>query len=159
MKKLLLIVAAGVLGQTTMASAATDWTPYLKPMLSGCDYINVTENLPKKYKAAIASKKVKGNPKIEGEEVITTYTLKNSTAFCQPLSKVEYLQGYEWSSTTLYFKDNRFMTLRPQFKLPKLDEYSQITSNNAEGYDIEMGGYLYLKFDKKDKSITCGSGV
>lgn len=159
MKKLLLIMAVGFLGQSTLASAATDWTPYLKPMLSGCDYINVTKNLPKKYKASIAGKKIKGNHKNEGEEVITTYTLKNSTAFGQPLSKVEYLQGYEWSSTSLYFKDNKFTTLRPQFKLPKLDEYSQVTSDNAEGYEVEDGGYLYLKFDKKDKSITCGSGV
>lgn len=159
MKKLLLMVAVGFLAQSTLASAATDWTPYLKPMLSGCDSVRIAEGIPKKYKASIASKKVKGNPDNEGEEIITTYTLKNATAFGQPLAKVEYLQGYEWSSTSLYFKDNKFTKLRPQFKLPKLDEYSQVTSNNAEGYEIEDGGYLYLTFDKKDKSISCGSGI
>ncbi len=159
MKKLLLMVAVGFLGQSTLISAATDWTPYLKPMLSGCDSIRIAEGIPKKYKASIASKKVKGNPDNEGEEIITTYTLKNATAFGQPLAKVEYLQGYEWSSTSLYFKDNKFMALRPQFKIVKPVDDAKIVKNDASSYELEMGGYLYLKFDKKDKSITCGSGI
>lgn len=161
MKALLLAISVGILATTASAnaSAATDWTPYLKPMLSGCNYLNITDNLPSKYKASITNKKTTGNPNNEGEEVITTYTLKNATAFGQPLQKVEYLQGYEWSHTKLYFKDAKFMALRPQFKLPELDEYSEVTKNNANGYEIEMGSYLYLDFDKKDNSITCGDGV
>ena len=105
MKKMVFVLGAFLLGHTAVANAATDWTPYLKPMLSGCDYVNPTEKLPTRYKASIASKKIKGNPKIEGEEVYTTYTLKDSTAFGQPLLKVEYLQGYEWYHLKLYFKD------------------------------------------------------
>lgn len=163
MKKLLIVLSTAFLGQTTLAHAATDWTPFLKPMLSGCGYVNPTDKLPTRYKRSIVSKKVKGNPRIEGEEVVTTYTVKGATAFGQPLLKVEYLQGYEWYHLRLYFKDAKFTTLRPQFKLPKIDkqanEYSQVTKNNTSGYEVEDGGYLTLTFDPKQKTITCGGGV
>lgn len=163
MKKALIFLAIAFLGQTTLANAATDWTPYLKPMLSGCDYVDPTDKLPARYKTSIASKKVKGNPKIEGEEVVTTYTLKGATAFGQPLLKVEYLQGYEWYHLRLYFKDAKFTTLRPQFKLPKFNEenaeYSEVIKNNASGYEVESGGYLSLIFDAKQRTITCDGGV
>lgn len=59
MKKTLFIFAAFLLSHTTIANAATDWTPYLKPMLSGCEYLDVNEKLPKPYKASVVSKKVK----------------------------------------------------------------------------------------------------
>lgn len=163
MKKALIVLGMVFLGHTVVANAATDWTPYLKPVLSGCDYVNPTEKLPARYKASIASKKVKGNPKNEGEEVYTTYTLKDSTAFGQPLLKVEYLQGYEWYHLRLYFKDGKFTTLRPQFKLPKINkdqaEYTQVVKNDKSGYEVEDGGYLSLVFDQKQKSITCAGGV
>ena len=163
MKKALIVLGMVFLGHTAVANAATDWTPYLKPVLSGCGYVNPTEALPTRYKASIASKKVKGNPKIEGEEVYTTYTLKDSTAFGQPLLKVEYLQGYEWYHLKLYFKDAKFTTLRPQFKLPKINkdqaEYTQVVKNDKSGYEVEDGGYLSLVFDQKQKSITCAGGV
>ena len=163
MKKVFFILGTFLLGHTATANAATDWTPYLKPVLSGCGYVNPTEALPTRYKASIASKKVKGNPKIEGEEVYTTYTLKDSTAFGQPLLKVEYLQGYEWYHLKLYFKDAKFTTLRPQFKLPKINkdqaEYTKVVKNDKSGYEVEDGGYLSLVFDQKQKSITCAGGV
>lgn len=163
MKKELIVLGMVFLGHTAVANAATDWTPYLKPVLSGCGYVNPTEALPTRYKASIASKKVKGNPKIEGEEVYTTYTLKDSTAFGQPLLKVEYLQGYEWYHLKLYFKDAKFTTLRPQFKLPKINkdeaEYTKVVKNDKSGYEVEDGGYLSLVFDQIQKSITCAGGV
>lgn len=163
MKKAFIVLGMMFLGHSAVANAATDWTPYLKPILSGCDYVNPTEALPTRYKSSIASKKVKGNPKNEGEEVYTTYTLKDATAFGQPLLKVEYLQGYEWYHLRLYFKDAKFTTLRPQFKLPKINkdeaEYTKVVKNNKNGYEIEDGGYLSLVFDQKQKSITCAGGV
>lgn len=168
MRKLLIVLSVAFLGQSTLAHAATDWTPYLKPMLSGCGYLNPTDKLPTRYKSSIASKRVKTDPETydiigyEGD-TITTYSLKNATAFGQPLLKVEYLQGYEWYHLRLYFKDTKFITLRPQFKLPKIDkqanEYSQVTKNNTSGYEVEDGGYLTLTFDPKQKTITCGGGV
>lgn len=102
MKKVLIAFSITFLAQTTIAYAATDWTPYLKQMMLGCDFPTLKDNLPSRYKASIASKKVKGNPKIEGEDIYTTYTLRNATAFGQPLSKVEYLTGWEWGHLKLY---------------------------------------------------------
>lgn len=159
MKKLLLAAAVGLLGQTTVANAATDWTPIFKPMLSGCEDVNVATNLPSKYKVSIASKKVKGNPDNETEAITTTYTLKNATAFGQSLSKVEYIQEYEGRLLTLYFKNDKFMALRPQFKPPVLDEYSEITRNDANGYEFSEFGYLSLDFNEKAKTISCAAGL
>ena len=153
--------AVEITGQ--VPSDETDWTPYLKPMMTGCNYPNPTENLPKLYKGSIANKKVKVDQAnaIDGYgETITTYTLKNATAFGQPLLKIEYLQGYEWGSLELYFKDTKFTALRPQFKLPKVNEADSegytVIENNSEGYTVDDGMWeTILKFDKKRKSIIC----
>lgn len=153
--------AVEITGQ--ILSDETDWTPYLKPMMTGCNYPNPTENLPKLYKDSIANKKVKVDQAnaIDGYgETITTYTLKNATAFGQPLLKIEYLQGYEWGSLELYFKDTKFTALRPKFKLPKINEADsegyQVIENNSEGYTVDDGMWeTILKFDKKRKSIIC----
>ena len=161
MKKAVVILGFVLLG--SMANAATDWTPYLKPMMTGCSYPNPTEKLPKLYKDSIASKKVKVDQAnaIDGYgETITTYTLKNATAFGQPLLKIEYLQGYEWTSLELYFKDTKFLALRPKFKLPIPDENESegyhVIKNNSEGYTVDDGMWeTILKFDKKSKSIIC----
>lgn len=168
MKKLSIVLGMVLLGHTAIANAATDWTPYLKPMMSGCDFPNPTDKLPARYNASVVSKKVKIDPEdydiigYRGDK-ITTYTLKNATAFGQPLLKLEYLAGYEWGHLKLYFKDTKFTALRPQFKLPKVDNYPsdplQVMKNNASGYEVEEMGYTNLIFDRKEKSITCFSGL
>ena len=168
MKKSLIFLSVVFLAQTTLANAATDWTPYLKPMMSGCEHPNPTDKLPAPYKASIASKKVRINPDdydisdYEGDK-FTTYNLKNATAFGQPLLKVEYMQGYEWSHLKLYFKDTKFIALRPQFKLPIFykSQYGVLPDiiNNNNGYQTYQDFYANLTFDKKDKSITCFSGL
>lgn len=163
MKRAVMILGVIFLGHTTIANAATDWTPYLKPMMSGCNYPNPTEKLPTRYKTSIASKKVRVDKTnaIDGYgETFTTYTLKNSTAFGQPLLKIEHLQGYEWGHLKLYFKDTKFTALRPQFKLPKVDDVMNegfhIMQNNDSGYKIDDGMWeTNLNFDKKQKTITC----
>lgn len=159
-----MIVGVALLGQAAMgnaANAATDMTAYFKPMLAGCDYPAMGNGIPAKYKAAVANKKVKGNPKVEGEDVITTYTFKNATAFGQPLLKAEHLQGYEWGHMKLYFKNASFTNLRSQFKPPKAEEGFTLHENNAQGYDYSADGTIYteLTFDKKEKSILCSSGI
>jgi hypothetical protein len=162
MKKVVIALGVLLLGHTASASTATDWTPYLKPMLSGCGYVNPTKELPARYKASITSKNIKGDSGFEDDGLYTTYTLKNSIAFGQPLVKVEYLQGHEWYHLKLYFKDAKFKTLRSQFKLPKIDvdeaEYTKVVKNDKEGYDIRTEGYLNLMFDRKQKTITCEAG-
>lgn len=168
MKKTLIVLSVALLGQVTFAQAATDWTPHLKPMLSGCSFSNDPDKLPARYKTSIASKKVRidsgdyGVDDYEGD-TITTYHLKNATAFGHPLSKVEYLQGCEWGHLKLYFKDSKFTALRPQFKLPKSNQrsggYNTVTKNNASGYEAEDMGYVTLAFNPKEKSIVCDRGL
>lgn len=160
MKKTLMIVGVALLGQAVMgnaANAATDMTAYFKPMLAGCDYPIISEGIPAKYKAAVANKKVKGNSESDGE-VYTTYTFKNATAFGQPLLKAEYLQGMEWGGLKLYFKDTKFMTLRPQFKPPKLEGNLKVVKNNALGYEVNGESYTVLEFNKTKKTISCDAG-
>ncbi|MDO5770238.1 MAG: hypothetical protein Q4P13_12100 [Psychrobacter sp.] len=164
-KKTLIILGIALLGQSAMsnvANAATDWTPYFESMQNGCEFPDPREGVPSKYKASIVSNKVKSNLNDIGDDddkIITTYTLKNATAFGQPMTKFEYLQGYEWSQLKLYFKNEDFIKLRPRFKLPELDEPSVVTKNDNSGYDVDIGGIMYLEFDKKGKSIACGFGI
>ena len=143
----------------TANESLTDWTPYLQTMLSDCSYPSINKGLPAKYRASVVKVTQQGNPNIEGEEVITTYHLNNASTFGLPLNKIEYLQGYEWKHLQLYFPDSRFMALRPYFKLPQLGEYTTIEQNDANGYEVSEVGYVYLKFDKSNNSITCGSGL
>ena len=168
MKKAVIIFGVIFLGQMTTANAATDWTPYLKPMMLGCQYPDPTDKLPARYKASIASKKVRVDPDnndilyYEGDK-FTIYNLKNATAFGQPLLKVEYMQGYEWSHLKLYFKDTKFTALRPQFKLPKFDTTLGFRKpeiiNNSSGYKTYQESRKELTFNKKEKSITCYGGL
>ena len=159
MKKSLIILGIAFLGQTTIVNAATDWTPYLKPMLLGCDEDLQYTDIPNRYKASIANKKVKGDLNDERDEIIITYTLKDSTAFGMPLAKIEVLSGYEWGHLILFFKDNKFKTLRPKFKLPKINSvHMKVLENNASGYEIKMSEdqrNRSLIFNTKQKTITC----
>jgi len=165
MKRAIITLGIIFLGHTTIANAATDWTPYLKPMLSGCNYPDPTKNLPSSYKTSIVDKQVKiGKDTYDiigykGDK-ITTYSLKNATAFGQPLLKVQHLQHYEGGHLKLYFKDTKFTALRPRFKLPTLDNNGtgmlQVRKNDANGYEVEDDMWVtYLKFDRINKTITC----
>lgn len=164
-----MVLSVALLGQSTLAQAATDWAPYVRSMMSGCSFPNpVDEGLPPIYNKSVISKKVKVDPEdydivgYKGDS-ITTFNLKNATAFGYPLLKVEQLQGYEWQHLKLYFKDTEFTSLRPRFKLPLPEdqEYSSmfVKKNDASGYDVEELGYISLNFDTEDKSITCYMGL
>lgn len=169
MKKALMVLSVALLGQITLAQAATDWAPYVRSMMSGCSFPNPAyEGLPPLYNKSVVSKKVKVDSEdydivdYEGD-TITTFNLKNATAFGYPLLKVEQLQGYEWGHLKLYFKDTEFTSLRSSFKLPLPEdpEYSPlfVKKNDASGYDVEDIGYISLNFDIEDKSITCYGGL
>ncbi|WP_299065629.1 hypothetical protein [uncultured Psychrobacter sp.] len=135
---------------------STDWTPYLRPMQTGCDLPNL-DQIPSQYRSSISNIQRQGNPNIEGQDVTTIYNLTNATAFGYPLQKIEKLQGYEWGHVSLYFKDSGFAALRSQFKLPStLDEFATIQKNDASGYTIDYGmGGSGLVFDAQKRTITC----
>ena len=143
----------------TPKSEITDWTFYLAPMQEGCNYPYMSSNVPYALKKSVDSVYTKGNPEMEGDEVTYYFNLKNAVAFGYPITRVEYLQGYEWSHLKVVFADSSFTRLRPSFKLPKTDEYASVEKNNSSGYELGDVPYLFLNFDTKDNSITCGSGV
>ena len=147
-------------GNTQSTAQVTDWTFYLAPMQQGCKYPYMSSNVPQVLKKSVDSVNRKGNPELEGDEVTYYFNLKNAVAFGYPITRVEYLQGYEWSHLKVVFADSSFTRLRPSFKLPEINsEFMSVEKNNSEGYEVETGGYVFLDFDTKDNSITCGSGV
>lgn len=140
-------------------SEITDWTFYLAPMQEGCNYPHMSKDNPQVLRKSVENVYRKGNPELEGDEVTYYFNLKNAIAFGYPITRIEYLQGYEWSHLKVVFADSRFTNLRPSFKLPKIDEDATVLKNNAAGYDIESYGYTALEFNTADNSITCSSGV
>lgn len=132
--------------------ATTDWTPKLKPMLAGCEGMNLYE-LPKSYQSAIVKKIEQSDGDTEDDPYYMTYMLKDSVAFGQPISRIKlasYDSGY---GTTIYFKNADFIKLRPLFKLPKVSaSEAKSVKNTKLGYQAAMTN---LTFNPKDKSITC----
>jgi len=136
-----------------------DWTPFLKPMMSGCRFPSLYQQLPKIYRQSIDSIDKKGDPTLEEDSFTTTYKLKNTIAFEHPIVRIEHIEGYEWSSIKLFFEDSDFIKLRSQFEPPKIDEYSEVVENNSLGYEHISGAYTTLKFNTEQKSIACESGI
>lgn len=153
MKSISLIILAAFLTLPIISNAATDWAPKFDPMLNGCGYIDLDYQLEPIYKSAIAKKTHKVSP-IKGSEeerVHDTVLFKNSIAFGQPIQRFELYSldgGYNY---TLYFKNNDFVKLRPLFKLPT-DTEGQEIKKTSTGYETPV---FSLKFNTKDKSITC----
>ncbi|WP_227430307.1 hypothetical protein [Psychrobacter sp. I-STPA6b] len=131
-------------------STSTDWTAKLKPMTEGCASVEMY-SLSQTLKESIVNQKMEH----QNNEEITTYTLENATAFGQPLSKIEQMQSLEWGHMRLYFKNNQFMSLRSQFKLP-VDDYGDVVRNDTMGYQVGEGMLVVsLRFDGEQKTITC----
>lgn len=130
-------------------------------MQKGCDFPDPTKDLPALYRASIVKKTVKGNRKFEDEPIDTTYYLKDATVFGVPLKAIEYHQGYEDSAMLLYFYDNGFVKLRPQFKLPMAAERQiEISRNNARGYEAnDEALFIKLSFDLRSKVIACSQAT
>ncbi|MUG32387.1 MULTISPECIES: hypothetical protein [Psychrobacter] len=138
----------------------TDWTFYLAPMQQGCEYPYITDNFPNELRKSVKHVSLKGDPEVEmeGHESLYTFYLQNAVAFGYPITKVEYLQQYEGSDFKVVFADSSFTKLRPSFK-PPYGPSVTVERNDSSGYDISYGGFLVLKFDTTDNSITCSSGI
>lgn len=146
----LIVVICGVLPMASYAT--TDWTPKLKPMLIGCEGVNLYD-LPKPYQSAIVKKIEQSDGGSETDPYYMTYMLKESVAFGQPISRIKlasYDSGY---GTTIYFKNAEFIKLRSLFKLPKVSAAEAKTvKNTGLGYEV---GMTNLTFNPKGRSITC----
>lgn len=141
---------------TQSAAQATKLDAYVQPMLNGCDNIDI-DQLIQQQRSAISGIERKGNPNVEGEEVVTIVSLRNATAFGYPLSKIERLSGYEWGHTKIYFNTDQFVNLRPAFKLPNYDDESfKVVRNDATGYQYGPNEYAtILTFNRQERSILC----
>ena len=139
---------------------ATDWTFYLAPMQQGCEYPDIIDNFPNELKNSVKHVSLKGDPVVEvdAHESLYTFYLQNAVAFGYPITKVEYLLQYEGSDLKIVFADSRFTKLRPSFK-PPYGPHVTVERNDSSGYDVSDGGFLVLKFDTTDNSISCSSGI
>lgn len=140
-------------------SETTDWTFYLDRMKDGCNYPYMNDEIPGKLKGSVESTSKTGDQELEDGEVTYHFNLKNATAFGHPITKIEYLQGYEWSHLKAFFADGRFAELRPSFKLPENIGEMIVKREDSKGYDVESEAYYSLNFDTSDNSITCSSGI
>ena len=143
-------------GNTQSTAQATKLDAYLQPMLNGCESIDI-EKLIREQRSAINDIQRKGDPNAEGDELITTVSFRNATAFGYPVTKIERLIGYEWNHTKLYFNTDQFVSLRPAFKLPTYDsEHTEVVWNNATGYQYGDDWYgSRLTFDRQNRTILC----
>lgn len=158
MKNTLIVLSIALLGQTTIAQATTDMTPYFQPMMTGCTLPDTDAAIPKQYHDAIVG--VVGENYSDGESLLmlTTYSLEGATVFGQPLEQFEYAEESGWVNLKLYFMDSEFMALRPQFQLPVAkDNYSKLSvnENNSTGYKVTGSGITTLEFNSEDKTIAC----
>lgn len=143
-------------GMNNTNHQAVDWTQYVNPMKNGCDYLKI-EHLSPEHKQSIVKFSTKGDPEFQkADSYVETYILNNAVAFNQPLTKIEVEHGYEWGNSELTFANNKFMSFRPEFKMPKLDSETSFISNDATGYKVETPiGEKGLEFDAKAKTIKC----
>lgn len=100
--------------------AATDWTPKLTGLQDSCsDVFHIMDELPKKYQSSIiktVEAKVKDD--YSGNNVTTTYYLKDATVFGLPLATLKEDindTDFHYKKFSLVFKDTTFMKLRPSF--------------------------------------------
>lgn len=135
---------------------ATELGAYIKPMLEGCGSVDI-EEMVKNQRSVVANIQQKGNPNVEGEDVTTTVTLKNAVAFGYPLQKIERLRGYEWGHTKLYFNTDKFVELRPAFKVPTYGrDFYQVVRNDANGYQYGDAPFAAkLTFDRQSRTVLC----
>lgn len=147
------VFGMAVLSAMQFTHAATDWTPELTSLQSGCHGIfHLMEELPNKYQASIIkTSKTKVKAKYGGNNIATTYYLKNATAFGIPLDKIiEEINDsdFHYMSFSIVFKDNSFLKLRPDFY------YSAYNSDTDNEYVVTVRMPKSGKYNSKNKGIA-----
>lgn len=148
-------------------SGRIDWTPVLKTMQNGCDLPDI-DNAPPEILASVQSDSGTRGGSNKVADGYKTLLLKNASAFGYPISKIYFgSQGAGFSSATVYFTDQRFLTLRPKFYVQTIagnlsaKDKMIITDRNAFAGQYLANGYGYsdgrsgVTFSPKTYSITC----
>lgn len=154
-----------------LANASTDWTPFLKPMQTNCQWPSQDLEqltIPASYQSSVASKKIQGIP----DKRTITLKLKNAMAFGAPLAKIKFEASTAGGALTLYFTNTDFMKHIREFhyqgegvnltaSVPKkvTTATGTVYTANAIGYDIDEGtSGTTLTFNPQQKTIQCSSG-
>lgn len=153
--------------QKANTTKSVDWTPMLKTMQNGCDLPDL-DNAPDVLKASIVNNSGACNeqkPIADGYKVLI---LNNASAWGYPIKKIQYgSQGAGFSSATVYFTDDRFLSLLNKFyintvagKLTAKDKTIIQDSDAFAGQYLANGygyndGHVGVNFSKKTHSITC----
>ncbi|PNK59667.1 hypothetical protein [Psychrobacter sp. FDAARGOS_221] len=142
---------------TNTQSQATEIGRYIKPMLDGCDFVEL-DKLVQEQPGAIADHQKISKPQGDDPNETTTVILKDAVAFGYPLQKIETYRGYNQFHSKLFFKNDNFVNLRSAFKVPQ-DSESDLTRNDINGYQV--GGYEFvaLKFDRQNRTVRCDRGI
>lgn len=169
------------------AYAEIDWSPKLTELQDSCSTVfHVMDEIPNQYQRSIIKKyDTTVKDKYSGNNITTTYRLKNATAFGVPLVKIEEdINDSDMHSKglSLTFKNTDFMKLRTSFYYTAKSEYNdeyKITmdspasghyrKNNIDvkfkntklGYQVEdhtndyMSCWTSLNFDKTKRTLSC----
>lgn len=144
--KTLTLVACLLAANTTFA---VDWTPYLQDfkecgnLISNDDNSQPTLyhggiNIPKKLEGDIT----KRTHKIDDIQEITTFSLKNATAFGSPINKIAFIEDPHYTTIKLTFSGKDFNKVKSQFKL----------SINGKKYGIGANKAWAIKSTYNEKS-------
>lgn len=179
-------MAVVILAGAQSATAAVDWTPYLKGMQDHCSYDSKEfwqalgfgypagepqkAKTPKALQASVSGYSVKEKKKLRNGDdhyLDIIIKLKNATAFGEPITKVHYYIGYEFYGLEVTFANNNFTRLKPRFTMTYDGKKYPVGSNkywdeylkiDKNGWIADLGEYPEsLSFNAKDKSIKCSS--
>lgn len=149
-----------------MPAVAGDWTPLLKGLKQDCNYgeeiyqlLNKEKNIPKNLKADVIKHdtiyKRYDNDKVVSKKYCdqheatcyskTTLTLKNATAFGQPIQEIYKVTGWEDSEFGLKFSNKDFAKILPSFSF-NAQEYNEMKS-----YKIKGGDLLLVVYDMENE--------
>lgn len=169
-------VAVLVTVSASSAYAEVDWTPKLTLLQDSCaTSFHIMEDLPKKYQNSIMKKSVmKKKHEYGGNNITTTYQLKDASAFRLPITKIQELENdenFSFKSFSIFFKDSSFLKLRSGFYYSAqgsgwqpyrltADMLGQGVYENADDnimIDYENTATGYSVSDESGDGMSCGT--
>jgi len=154
------------------AYAETDWTPKLTLLQDSCSTsFHIMDDLQKKYQNSIVKKSEakKKNKYDVGNDIVTTYQLKDATAFGLPIEKFQQLANDSYFSSiefSIFFKDSSFLKLRPSFYYKansSKGEYFLMADNLGKGGHRDADSDINIEFENTatgyDVSDESGGGM
>ena len=150
---------------SSVAAKSIDWTPYLKWMQDSCNFNNSNNikdkldegKIPKALKPSVVKRTRNTNK--------TRVQLKNAIAFGQPINRIEIEHPEtSYSAFTVYFANNNFTKIKPNFFLRFDNKQYAVGSDKAwgvitkesekidkHGYPIRDETYVLLSKQEREK--------